>query len=55
MKKLTAGFLAVCMAASLLTGCGAPEPEDEETTVKTGSMEAGSGDTAKAGGGEAAD
>ena len=55
MKKLTAGFLAVCMAASLLTGCGAPEPEDEETTVKTGSMEAESGDTAKAGGGEAAD
>lgn len=55
MKKLTAGFLAVCMAASLLTGCGAPEPEDEETTVKTGSMEAGSRDTAKAGDGEAAD
>lgn len=38
MKKLTAGFLAVCMAASLITGCGAPEPEDE-TTAKTESTE----------------
>ena len=45
MKKLTAGFLAVCMAAGLMTGCGAPEPEDEGTTVKTEAAKAVSGDT----------
>ena len=48
MKKLTAGFLAVCMAAGLMTGCGAPEPEDEGTTVKTEAAKAVSGDTLKA-------
>ena len=48
MKKLTAGFLAVCMAAGLMTGCGAPEPEDEGTTVKTEAAKAISGDTLKA-------
>lgn len=48
MKKLAAGFLAVCMAASLLAGCSAPEPEVDGTPPKTESRSAVSGDTAKA-------
>ncbi|OUQ15853.1 hypothetical protein B5E84_13535 [Lachnoclostridium sp. An14] len=33
MKKMTAALLAMSMAASLMAGCGAPEPEDETTAA----------------------
>ena len=33
MKKMTAALLAMSMAAGLMAGCGAPEPEDETTAA----------------------